>query len=82
MTLLWCHQGGVEILDTTSKLNLLTPGKVYAKFDTLSTKSTIFPLTTLLILEGQQNPEMKYKKTTTTATKKTLKSKQSTCDLT
>ena len=36
LTLLWSHQRGVEILDITSKLNLLTvsQNKVWAEFDT------------------------------------------------
>ena len=42
-------------LDTTFTLNLLMPKRVCAKFDTLFIKCTIFLLTTLLILEGQQS---------------------------
>ena len=55
LALLWDHQRGVEILDITTKLNLLIAKKGMCKYDSLFTKWTIFPFTTLLILEGQQN---------------------------
>ena len=49
LALFWSHQRVVEILDITSKLNLLIPKKGMCKFDTL------FHFTALLILEEQQN---------------------------